>query len=215
MALVPLGERHAGPERHLQGPHNLVPVTDMEGGGAYGVHLGQPVPQAARAVGHFFLEQLPPQAPVSWRPFPQAVGKGANVQPRPAHDERHAPFRVQPGDLLQRQPTVQADVEGLVRLDEIDQPMGHAIPLRRRRLVRADVHAAVHLRRVSRENFGAERLRDLDRHPTLPDGRRPDEKDYRKQVAIHVYPLVIASDRRERGNLDIQPKIASSLRFSQ
>src|SRR5207244_10318515 len=58
-----------------------------------------------------------------------------------------------------------------------------------RRLVRADVHAAVHLCRVSRENFGAERLRDLDRHPTLPDGRRPDEKHHWQFVVNHhVHP---------------------------
>src|SRR2546428_12419027 len=85
---------------------------------------------------------------------------------------------MQSGDLLQRQPAVQADVEGLVRLDEVDDAMGLALRLEWRRFVRADVHAAVHLRGVGRENFGAERLRNMDRHPTLPDGRRPDEKHH-------------------------------------
>src|SRR6266852_2979892 len=93
---------------------------------------------------------------------------------------------MQLGDLLQRQPAVQADVEGLVRLDEIDQLMGHSIPLRWRRLVRADVHAAVHLRGVGRENFRAEHLRDMDRHPTLPDGRRPDEKHHWQSIRTRL-----------------------------
>ena len=66
----------------------------MEGGGQRGVRLRQPAPQVARAVGLFFFEQLPPQAPVGRRSLPQAVSQSANVQTRPAHDERDAPFRM-------------------------------------------------------------------------------------------------------------------------
>jgi hypothetical protein len=95
---------------------------------AVAVALGQPV-------------QAAPQRLVPRRPFEESVKQRAQVEPRPAHDERRPAPR---GDLVQtgpRPPRVVRRRERLVGLHDVDQMVRNLAALVAAGLRAADVEA--------------------------------------------------------------------------
>ena len=107
----------------------------------------------------------------------QVVEDGADVQARPAHQQRHAPGRPEPVDLGAREVAVLGDGRGLTHVPQVEEVMRHAAALGGVGLRRPDVHAAVELHRVGVDHLAAEAPGELDRQRGLAGGRRADDGD--------------------------------------
>ena len=150
----------------------------MEPGRPLGVDLAQLAEQALAADFVIALAQLLPQRGVG-----RAVGKGApgdervDVKPRPADDDRQFSARediVHAGGRFRR---VARDGVVLRRVGDVDHVVRHALHFLRRGLGRADVHAAVDLHRVGRDDLAAEPLREHDAQRGLARGGRAGNDD--------------------------------------
>lgn len=73
--------------------------------------------------------------------------------------------------------TEQTGIERFVRLDQIDKVVRNALAGGRGRFVRADVHPAVDLAGIGREDVGVEPLGDFDSNAAFPDGGRAENND--------------------------------------
>jgi hypothetical protein len=58
-------------------------------------------------------------------------------------------------------------IERVVWMNEINKPVRNSGPFFHRRLVGPDVHAAIDLTGISRQDFGGKMLSHLDRHTAL------------------------------------------------
>ena len=86
---------------------------------------------------------------------------------------------MQPFNLRQRPPPVFSDVEMLIRLHQVDQPVKNALSFLYGRLVHPDVHPAIHLARIGRQHFGAQSLCQVDGNLTLTHGSRTKDDNER------------------------------------
>ena len=97
----------------------------------------------------------------------QAVGERFEVEHRAADQQRHAAARANGGDGGQRVGTESGGGIGLRRIDDVDEVMRDARTRRRVRLRRADVHAAINLRRIHTHDFGREAQGERQRERAL------------------------------------------------
>jgi hypothetical protein len=101
------------------------------------------------------------------------------IEHRAAHGERYGAARA---DFLDRANGVGAKAGCRVRvgrIDDIDQMMSNARPRRCVGLCRADVHAAVHLRRIDAHDLGPHALGEGERERALPGGGRSHQQHRR------------------------------------
>src|SRR5919201_2951400 len=105
------------------------------------------------------------------------MGQSAQEETGAASENGHATTRANLGDPGAREIGEPSRVEALVGSDDIEAVMRHAAALRERRLRRADVHAAVDLARVQRDDFAVETEGDFDGYCGLSGrgGARDDE----------------------------------------
>jgi hypothetical protein len=97
-------------------------------------------------------------------------------QPRARH-QRHAAARE---DALHGSDRVGAEAPGRVapgRIDQVDQVVRHLRALDGRGLGRADVHAAVHQRRVHAHDFRGQARSEPHRQRRLAARGRPEERE--------------------------------------
>src|SRR6266568_605948 len=71
----------------------------------------------------------------------------------------------------------------LGRVDDVDQVVGHRGALRDRGLGRAEVHVAIHLRRVDAHHFERKHAREIEGKPSLTACGRPHQHDRRRRLA--------------------------------
>ena len=113
----------------------------------------------------------------------EPVEERADVEARAADDERHPPAR---RDVRERGAGIALEPRRVVRLagiDDVDAVVTDARLLRDRRLGRPDIHPAVHLPRVRRNDLPAGPLRGPQRERALPRCGRSDDRDDVQGVA--------------------------------
>src|SRR3954462_2123017 len=122
----------------------------------------------------------------------QPRNQGAVVEHRAAYKQgRFLPLK----DLFDDADGVEAELAGgiaLVGIDEVDQVMRHACALGGGGLRCADVHAAVDLRRIDRDDFEWILLSETQGEGALAARGRPEERERRRQA------LAAAGDVDER-----------------
>ena len=129
----------------------------------------------------------------------EAAGHGAQVEPRPAHQEgvtAAAADRRQGGEGVA---LVGGDAERLVGDDEVEAVVRDGVALGAGRLGRPDVHPAVDLPRVGRDDLRLSHgQRQADRERGLAGCRRPADDDERRKrpVAARRVHDGIVTDRR-------------------
>jgi hypothetical protein len=89
-----------------------------------------------------------------------AAGQRPEIKHRAADEQWHPPARVDCSDRRRRIATEPSGRVGCGRITEIDQVVRHCVEHGPRRLGRADVHAAVDLRRVDADDLDRKVLRE-------------------------------------------------------
>ena len=178
---VRVGQRATQQMMYLQRPDDLHVIMRMQPVGRFGVHARQCLVEIARVLLARFPHQSLAKVPVRGRSRPQSPDQRPHVQSRSPHHQGNPSCAVQSLDLGERLPAVDTNIERLIRLHQIDQPVRDALPLLRSRFVRSDIHAPIDLTGVSREHLSSQRFCDEDPHLTLPDRRRTDDDDQRLQ----------------------------------
>src|SRR5690606_20400681 len=101
----------------------------------------------------------------------------AQEEARPAGKDGHAAAGVDRVDPAPRVACKAAGAVALVEIDQVEAVMGNALPLGSRRLSRTDVHPAVHLAGIDRDDLAIQPLRDLDGDRGLAARRRAEYRD--------------------------------------
>ena len=173
-----LRDRFACKNVDLHGAHDALFVRGVELGRPLGVDLAQLTEQALAADLVIALAQLLPQRGVG-----RAVGKRApgdervDIQPRAADDDRQ--FCARENVIYTSGGLLGVARDGVVfrGIGDVDHVVRHALHLFRRGLGRADVHAAVDLHRVGRDDLAAEPLRKRHAERGLARGGRAGDDD--------------------------------------
>ena len=113
----------------------------------------------------------------------EPIEKRPHVKPRSSDDERHMAALANLRERSSRISLVAEDVVTLARVGHVDEVMSYVRAVLRRRLRRADVHRAVDLTRVGRDDLGAEALRDAHGERALSGGGRTDDRDHVRTAA--------------------------------
>src|SRR5688572_30406286 len=110
---------------------------------------------------------------VRWRSLKQPARQSTEIQSRPANDKH--PFAVLPGviDGLSCLGTKTSTIELFVGVDDINQVMRNSCPLLWSGLCGAYVEIAIHLARVSTDNFCPVASGKFNRERSFPGRRRP------------------------------------------
>ena len=163
---------------NLHGAHDALLVRGVEPGRPLGVDLAQLAEQALAADLVIALAQLLPQRGVGCAVGERAPGdERVDVQPRTADDDRQFSPReniVHAGGRLRR---IARDGVIFRGVGDVDHMVRHALHLFRRWLGRADVHAAVDLHRVGRDDLAAQALRERHAERGLARGGRAGDDD--------------------------------------
>ena len=167
-----------GETDHLQRPHDAADVGGLDAGRGVGVDLGQLGVEASAPPGAAAASSsLGPQRTVLGREG-HRVDDGLHVQAGAAHEQGPAPARLDVGDRGAGFGLEAHHRPLLVGVAHVDEVMRDAGPLGGRGLGGADVHAAVHLHRVHRDDLDVvERLGDLQREPRLARRGGTDERE--------------------------------------
>ena len=107
----------------------------------------------------------------------QALHECLEIQHRPTHQQRQFSARV---DLADQPLRVAREVGGTVRLRrvaDVDQVVRHGRAFCRTGFRAADVHAAVHQRRVDADDLERDRAGDHQRRRALAGSRRPGQRE--------------------------------------
>ena len=142
------------------------------------------------------IAQLLPQRGVG-----RTVGKGApgdervDIQPRAADDDRQFSAREDVIHAGGRLLSVARDGVVFRGVGDVDHMMRHALHLFRRGLGRADVHAAVDLHRVGRDDLAPEPLRERHAERGLARGGRAGDDD---KFWLHRDSLLSVGENSER-----------------
>ena len=113
----------------------------------------------------------------------EPVEQGLHIQHRAAHQQRGTAARVDLGDQARG---VGGEARGGVRVgrfDDVDQVVRHTRALGRARLGRADVHAAIDLRRVDAHDLQRHPFGERHRQRALAAGRRPSQHHRTRRLA--------------------------------
>jgi len=107
----------------------------------------------------------------------EPVERAAQVQPRPADQDRQRAPRRDRGDLGAGQRLVLGDGRRLGNRPHVEQVVRHPAALVRRQLRGADVHARVQLHRVGVHDLAADRVGEPQCQVGLPGRGGPDDGD--------------------------------------
>ena len=146
--------------------------------------LEQPVEPRVAEAGRDPL-QAGPQRLVAGRSFEQPLQQRPQVEAGPPRHDRKPPARPDPRDRRARQARVVGGGEAGVRLDDVDQVVRHARPLRGRRLGAADVEPAVDLEAVAGDDLARVLAGEAQRERALAGGGRSDDRDQRRGHSRH------------------------------
>ena len=180
----------------LHGAHDALFVRGVELCRPLGVDLAQLAEQALAADLVVALAQLLPQRGVG-----RTVGKRApgdervDIQPRAADDDRQFSAREDIIHAGGRLLSVARDGVVFRGVGDVDHVVRHALHLFRRGLGRADVHAAVDLHRVGRDDLAAEPLRERHAERGLARGGRAGDDD---KFWLHRDSLLSVGENSER-----------------
>src|SRR5689334_22935614 len=92
-----------------------------------------------------FLAQLRPHDGIARRRFAEPLHQTPDIETCPVHYQRQSPPPVQLCDDLARMLTEETGIVWLIRIDEINEMVGDALPRGNRRLVRPHIHPAIEL----------------------------------------------------------------------
>ena len=127
----------------------------------------------------FPLQSLPNRIPNTvWdvRNLRYSLRQGAKVESRPADQDRMTTLE----DLLQNAtclPCIPTRGEGLCRIQEVVEVMGHSGPFLQRRLRGPDVEPAIDLECVAIDDLCVDPLREFNRDPALAGGGRAENRN--------------------------------------
>ena len=159
----------------LQRANDTPLVMRVQLGGGQRVDLLQAFVQRRQAgLLEFFLDRVA-ELPIRRRAAEDAAQQGLQIQRR-SPDEQH--FAPPAADLDHGAPggfQVVGDAELVARRKQVQQVMGHALPLLGRRLGGADVHLAIEGHRVQGDDLRVQPLSQFDAHPGFPAGRGPGQ----------------------------------------
>src|SRR5262249_9340687 len=103
--------------------------------------------------------QRGPQDWIGRRGFAQALEQSPHIQACTADDQRKSMLAVLIFNGLDGIASIEAGIEWLIRLDQIDQPMRDFLSLIRRRVISPDIHPPAYLPRDRVQHVGLSRLR--------------------------------------------------------
>src|SRR5262249_11416955 len=103
--------------------------------------------------------QRGPQGWIGRRGFTQAFEQRPHIQACTADDQRKSMLAVLIFNGLDGITSIEAGIEWLIRLDQIDQPMRDFLSLIRRRVISPDIHPPAYLPRDRVQHVGLSRLR--------------------------------------------------------
>ena len=127
----------------------------------------------------------------------EAVDDGLDVQAGAAHEQRPMAARFDRADRFPREVLGPHDRPVLVRVGHVDQMVRHGRALGERRLGGSDVHRAVHLHRVERDDLDVTgRGRECERERRLAGRGRTDQGEMPAHAGDAVTGIRI---RRRRG----------------
>ena len=121
---------------------------------------------------------------VAARRLGQTEEERLGPQERPAAQDRALAARADVRDRSLRRLRINRRVDGLERIDRVDEVMRHAPALLRGRLARADVEAAVDLHAVGAHDLAADALGDTHRELGLARRRRSDDREERLRIRL-------------------------------
>ncbi len=150
--LLPLADRGAGLLKNLKGPNQAARVVAMETLGRSRIALAELTVQGARLSSLFFC-QLLTQGRISGRAFEDPPEKGLQVERRPPHkQDLPAPLAYVRNRRFSGV-NILGKAEFLVRVDHVDQMMGHGRPLLGRGFGRPNIHAPIEGHRIERDDL--------------------------------------------------------------
>ena len=136
----------------------------------------------------------------------EAVDDCLDVQAGAADEQRPMAARFDRGDRVPREVLGPHDRPVLVRVGDVDQMVRHGRALGERRLGGSDVHRAVHLHRVERDDLDVTgRGRECERERRLAGRGRTDEREMPAHAGDAVTGIRI---RRRRGGADAVDEVA-------
>ena len=156
--MLPARDRPPAGDPDFQGALDAVPVGRGDLSTTLRIDFREPAVQPRRRDA----AQSRADLLVAPRHFRKPGEERAQIKERAADEDRPPPA---PGDLLARQrreARVVGGVELLVRVDDVEEMVRHALAIRRRRLRAADVEVAVDLDGVVVDDLAMERLGQAD-----------------------------------------------------
>ena len=112
-------------------------------------------------------------------PLEEPIEEPLQVERRSTHDERAMAASPHTGKRAIRLAHVARHVEGLSRVCDVEQVVGHATSHLVRGFGRSDVHAPIDLHGVEGKDLGADAKGDLETDVTLSRGGRADQEENR------------------------------------
>src|SRR5262249_49609554 len=132
--------------------------------------------RAEAACVRFPLKSLPYRLIFAWADE-DSLEQRPQIQSAAAAHDRLLPSCRRVTYRTVRQLTVARGVEVLVRIDDVDQMMRHALSRRQRRLRRTDVHVPINELRIGVDDFAAHLKRRVDRDFALAYAGRSQDHD--------------------------------------
>jgi hypothetical protein len=178
-----LGQRPTSDQPHLERAHETFHVARLDAPRGCGIDRRKPAVQPFGAAPGRHLLQTPPQRFVPRGPFEQPSRQRAVIEARAADQNGKPPAGGDSADHRRSFARVAGRRVLVGRFHHVHHVMRNAPLLERGNLVRADVEAAVHGRRIAAHDLAAELLGDRDAEGALPRRGRADNRDQRRPRA--------------------------------
>jgi hypothetical protein len=178
-------ERLPREEIDFESAHHPLAISKKDALSRFGIDTAEHAVEKLDPPARRNLLETLAQSRVCAGPRKKPARERAIVKPRPAHQNRPAPARV--NVLDGRDGIVRVSRRGVLfgRLDDVDQVMGNPSLLRPRDFVGSDVEPAVDGRGIAADDLAAVPRRELDAEGALACGRRAQDRENRKPQTLH------------------------------